>query len=191
MWCKSLIIVCFECWCVWKYKVIFCIFTFLYWIILDLDYRVAKIPEIVSYIPLTQLLLMLILYIDITMAHVSKLRHRQWCSTSRVHVCMLSHFRHVWLCNPMDCSLPASSMRFSRQEYWKGLSCPVRGDLPAPGIEPVSCVSPADRCIELPLQGSHCVTVPVRPVSVYYVCSSPLAKYDGKKQLPGFHLWCL
>ena len=29
----------------------------------------------------------------------------------------------VWLCNPMDCSLPGSlSMEFSRQEYWSGLS---------------------------------------------------------------------
>ena len=27
------------------------------------------------------------------------------------------------------------SMRFSRQEYWSGLSCPPPGDLPDPGIE--------------------------------------------------------
>ena len=25
-------------------------------------------------------------------------------------MCMLSHFSHVWLCNPMDCSLPGSSV---------------------------------------------------------------------------------
>lgn len=42
-------------------------------------------------------------------------------------------------------------------------------------------VCPYDKCIELPLHGSHCITVPVRPVPVYYVYSSPLAKYDGKK----------
>ena len=30
----------------------------------------------------------------------------------------------------------ALSMRFSRQEYWRGLSCPPPGDLPDPGIEP-------------------------------------------------------
>jgi len=29
-------------------------------------------------------------------------------------------------------------MRFSRQEYWSGLSCPYPGDLPDPGIEPLS-----------------------------------------------------
>ena len=30
------------------------------------------------------------------------------------------------------------SMRFSRQQYWSGLPCPPPGDLPHPGIEPVS-----------------------------------------------------
>ena len=35
------------------------------------------------------------------------------------------------------------SMGFSRQEYWSGLPCPPPGDLPDPGIEPASPVSPA------------------------------------------------
>ena len=35
------------------------------------------------------------------------------------------------------------SMGFSRQEYWSGLSCPPPGDLPNPGIEPTSLMSPA------------------------------------------------
>ena len=30
------------------------------------------------------------------------------------------------------------SMKFSRQEWWNGLLCPPPGDLPYPGIEPVS-----------------------------------------------------
>ena len=34
-------------------------------------------------------------------------------------------------------------MGFSRQEYWSGLSCPSPGDLPDPGIETASLVSPA------------------------------------------------
>ena len=43
------------------------------------------------------------------------------------------------LCNPMDCSLPSSSVHAdSRQEYWSGLPCPPPGDLPNPGIEPTS-----------------------------------------------------
>ena len=33
-------------------------------------------------------------------------------------------------------------MTFSRREYWRGLPRPPPGDLPAPGIEPVSLVSP-------------------------------------------------
>ena len=38
-------------------------------------------------------------------------------------------------------------MEFSRQEYWSGLPIPPPGDLPNPGIEPVSLMSPslADR----------------------------------------------
>ena len=35
------------------------------------------------------------------------------------------------------------SMEFSRQEYWSGLPFPTPGDLPDPGIEPVSPMSPA------------------------------------------------
>ena len=33
------------------------------------------------------------------------------------------------------------SMGFSRQEYWSGLPCPSPGDLPNPGVEPMSPVS--------------------------------------------------
>ena len=40
------------------------------------------------------------------------------------------------------CQAPLS-MGFSRQEYWSGLPCPPPGDLPNPGIEPVSLMSPA------------------------------------------------
>ena len=35
------------------------------------------------------------------------------------------------------------SMKFSRQEYWSGLPFPPPGDLPDPGIEPASLISPA------------------------------------------------
>ena len=40
------------------------------------------------------------------------------------------------------CQAPLS-MGFSRQEYWSGLPCPPPGDLPYPGIEPMSPASPA------------------------------------------------
>ena len=35
------------------------------------------------------------------------------------------------------------SMGLSRQEYWSGLPFPPLGDLPDPGIKPMSLVSPA------------------------------------------------
>ena len=44
----------------------------------------------------------------------------------------------------MDCSPQDSlSMEFSRQEYWSGLPCLPPGDLPNPGTEAASLVSPA------------------------------------------------
>ena len=56
------------------------------------------------------------------------------------------------LCDSMDCSHQASlSMGFSRQEYWSQLPFPSPGDLPNPGMEPVSLTSPALRVGCLPL----------------------------------------
>ena len=44
----------------------------------------------------------------------------------------------------MDCSSQAPLfIGFSRQEYWSRLPCPPPGDLPGPGIKPVSLASPA------------------------------------------------
>ena len=40
------------------------------------------------------------------------------------------------------CQVPLS-IGFSRQEYWSGLPFLTPGDLPDPGIEPMSLVSPA------------------------------------------------
>ena len=48
------------------------------------------------------------------------------------------------LWNPKDCSPPGSSVHgISQQEYWNRLPFASPGDLPDPGIEPVSPVSPA------------------------------------------------
>ena len=59
-------------------------------------------------------------------------------------VCAKSFQSCLILCNPMDCSLPGSSVHgISQQEYWSGLPFPPPGDLPHPGIEPVSLMSPA------------------------------------------------
>ena len=59
-------------------------------------------------------------------------------------VCALSHFSRVWFFATLwtvACQAPLS-MWFSRQEYWSGLPCPPPGDLPDPGIEPASLMSP-------------------------------------------------
>ena len=58
--------------------------------------------------------------------------------------CMLSRFSHVQLfVTQWTVALQAPlSMRFSRQEYWSWLPWSP-GDLPNPGIEPVSLMSPA------------------------------------------------
>ena len=54
------------------------------------------------------------------------------------------HQSYPTLCNTMDYSHQAPvSMRFSRQEYWSALPFPSPRDLPNPGFEPTSFMSPA------------------------------------------------
>ena len=43
------------------------------------------------------------------------------------------------------------SMGFSRREYWSGLLLLSLGDLPEPGVEPASLLSPASWAGSLPL----------------------------------------
>ena len=67
-----------------------------------------------------------------------------WPAHPLVHVHAQSLLSFPALCNPMECSPTGfSAMGFSRQEYWSGLSCPPPGNLPDPGIEPRSHMSPA------------------------------------------------
>ena len=56
-----------------------------------------------------------------------------------------SRFSHVWLfAAPWTvASQVPLSMGFSTQEYWSGLPRPSPGELPDPGIEPMSLMSPA------------------------------------------------
>ena len=62
-----------------------------------------------------------------------------------IHVCVLSRFSRVQLfVTPWIVAQEAPlSMGFYRQEYWSGWPCPLPGDLPDPGINPGSPVSPA------------------------------------------------
>ena len=59
--------------------------------------------------------------------------------------CVLSRFSHVQLfAAPWTIARQAPlSIGFSRQEYWSEVPCPPPGDLPDPGIEPVSLTFPA------------------------------------------------
>ena len=58
------------------------------------------------------------------------------------------------LCDPMDCSPPASSVHGILQaKYWSGLLFPFSGDRPNPGMEPGSPAAPA-------LAGGFFTTVP-------------------------------
>ena len=62
-----------------------------------------------------------------------------------VSVYMLSHFSCLWLfATPWTVAHAAPlSMGFSRQEYWSGLPCPPKGDLPDSRMELTSLMSPA------------------------------------------------
>ena len=64
-----------------------------------------------------------------------------WSNRCLMCVCVLSC---VWLLvTPWTLAPQAPvSMEFSRKEYFSGLSFPTPGDLPNPGIEPTSLVSP-------------------------------------------------
>ena len=58
-------------------------------------------------------------------------------------VCVLSCFSCVQLFSTLwtVARQDPLSMGFSKQEYWSGLPCPPLGDLPDPGIEPLSLAS--------------------------------------------------
>ena len=78
----------------------------------------------------------------------------------------------------MDCSPPGSSVHGIFQAgYWSGLPFPPPGDLPDPGLEPTSPVSPA-------LAGGffyHCTIweAPFIYTSVYTDCSLPGSSVHG------------
>ena len=58
---------------------------------------------------------------------------------------VLSHFSRVQLFATLWTIAHQAplSVEFSRQEHWSGLQFPSPGDLPNPGIEPMSFMSPA------------------------------------------------
>ena len=71
--------------------------------------------------------------------------HTSVTALDHVRASVLSHFSHVQFFAALwTVAHQASlSMGFSRQEYWSGLPCPPPRNLPNPGIEPTSLMSPA------------------------------------------------
>ena len=63
------------------------------------------------------------------------------------------------------------SMGFFRHEYWSGLPCPPPGNLPDPGIEPRSLMSPAlsDRFFTTSATGEAPKTIHIHMYSSRYV----------------------
>ena len=78
---------------------------------------------------------------------------------------LLNCFSFVWLyVTPwISARQAALSTGFSMQQYWSGLPCPPPGDLPYPGIKPVSLMSPVLAAGSLPL------TPPGKPNIYIYI----------------------
>ena len=97
----------------------------------------------------------IVLYRSVHMLHVWGMREGQnFTSPNLVASCRFFLFTCMCACSVTSvmsdsatlwtvAHLAPPSMGFSRQEYWSGLPCPPPGDLPNPGIEPASLVSPA------------------------------------------------
>ena len=79
-------------------------------------------------------------------------------------MCVLSRVQLFTTPWTVVCAAPLS-MGFFRQEYWSGLSFPPPGDLPNPGIEPTSPVSPALQADSLPAEPSESW---VRVIALFY-----------------------
>ena len=88
-------------------------------------------------------------------------------------LCVCKSLSHVLLfATPwaVACQRPLS-MGFSRQEYWSRLLFPSPGDLPDPGIEPMS---PVLQAYSLPfeLQGSPFLLIIKHQICTYYSTSN-------------------
>ena len=66
----------------------------------------------------------------------------------RVCTCVPSHFSHIRLCDPMDCSPPGSSVHEILPGKNTGVGCHalLQGGLPDPGTEPLFLRFPASAC---------------------------------------------
>ena len=115
--------------------------------------------------------------------YFSNLCHPTFKQLASLPVSVLSHFSHVWLFADLwtvACQT-SLSMECSRQEYQSGLPFPPPGDLPDPGIETESLVSPA-------LAGGFLITGATRE-SPSFACST--AKNESLFSSPNPLVSCL
>ena len=76
------------------------------------------------------------------------------------------------LCDPMDCSLPGSSVyEISQQAYWSGLPFPSPGYLPDPGIEPWSPALEAGTLTSEPPGRAYLLMCSLKTVSLFLCCT--------------------
>ena len=125
-------------------------------------------------------------------------RGQPHCWDARMHPCLCSVAQsRLVLCNPLDWGLPASSVHgTSRQEYWSGSPFPPSGDLPYPGMEPVSLMSPASQADSLALSHLGSSNTPITfPKCSCDLClpSTPESRYapiiSGSMPLQSNHIF--
>ena len=83
-------------------------------------------------------------------------------------------------------------MEFSRQEYWSGLLCPPPGDLPDPGIEPVSPALQTDYHWAT-REAAACVYIPWPCVSFLvqeHLCTVTVGIPSGNRNCPVCRTHC-
>ena len=99
---------------------------------------------------------------------------------------VLSRFSRVPLCETLwtvTCQTPLPR-GFSRQEHWRELLCLSSGDLPDPGIEPISLVSCIGRQVlsQSPGKLTCCTSWQIQPKYKRFTSSSLLWKIEIKIQ---------
>ena len=77
-------------------------------------------------------------YLRNTAHKLKEIYHNYWVLYMQSRFNCVQFFATPWT---VACWAPLS-LGFSRQRYWSGLPFPHPGDLPDPGIEPVSLMSP-------------------------------------------------
>ena len=95
----------------------------------------------------------------------------------RLPACVLNWCSRVWLFGVWLFATPWTvahqaplSMGFSRQQHWNGLPCPLIGDLPDPGIEVVSLLSPALAGRFFTTSATWEVLTPGKPSNFFFGC---------------------